>query len=48
MRENLILLHANFEGVDQPAYPYSLISTFVIHFLESITDKFATSKSITF
>ena len=34
MRENLTLLHAN-KGTDQLAYPGSLISTFVIHFLQS-------------
>ena len=36
---NLTLLHVNNKGVDQPARTRmpSLISTFVIHLLESIT-----------
>ena len=29
-RENLILMHANNKGADQPVHPHSLISTFVI------------------
>ena len=34
--EKLTLLHANNKGVDQPEHLHSLISTFVVHFLESI------------
>ena len=34
----------NNKGTDQPAHPGRLISTFVIHFLESIISKPATSK----
>ena len=32
---------ANKTDADQPAHPHSLISTFVIHFVESITCKLA-------
>ena len=35
---------ANNKGGDQPAYQHSLISTFVIHLLESIISKLATSE----
>ena len=35
---------SNNKGADQPAHPRSLISTFVIHFLESIISKLATCK----
>ena len=35
---------ANNTGTDQPAHLHSLISAFVIHFLESIISKFATSE----
>ena len=35
--ENLILLHANNKGADQPMYPCSLISALVMISLESIT-----------
>ena len=34
----------NNKGTDQPAHPGRPISTFVIHFLESIISKLATSK----
>ena len=34
-RENLILLHANNKGADQPAHPRKLISAFDIRFMES-------------
>ena len=34
--ESLTLLYANNKGADQPVHPRSLISTFVIHYLESI------------
>ena len=44
MRENLSLGFANNKGADQPARSRSLISTFVIRFLESILSKLATSK----
>ena len=37
-QENLTLLHANIKGTDQPAHSGSLISTFVIHSLESMID----------
>ena len=36
IRENLLREFANNTGADQPAYPRSLISAFVIRFLESI------------
>ena len=35
-------------GADQPAHPRSLISAFVIHFLESIISRFATSQILIF
>ena len=35
---------ANITGADQPAHPRSLISAFVVLFLESIICKFATGK----
>ena len=34
--ENLFLPYANNKGTDQPAHPRSLISTFVVHSLDSI------------
>ena len=39
---------ANNEDADQPAHPRSLISTFVIRFLESIISKLATSEILIF
>ena len=39
---------ANNTGADQPAHPGSLISAFVIHFLESIICKLATGEISTF
>ena len=35
---------ANNKGTDQSAHPRSLISAFVIHFLESIISKLASSE----
>ena len=35
-QENLALLHVNKKSADQPAHLHSLISTFVIRYLESI------------
>ena len=35
---------ANNQGADQPAHPRSLISAFVIHFLEGIISRLATSE----
>ena len=43
MRENLTL-HANNKGADQPAHERSLISTFVIPYLESIVVDLASCK----
>ena len=34
--ENLFMQYANNKGADQPAHPRSLISTFVVHWLDSI------------
>ena len=39
---------ANNTGADQPAHPRSLISAFVIRFLESIICKLATGEISTF
>ena len=36
---------ANNKGADQPAHPRRLISAFIIHFLESIISRLATSKN---
>ena len=47
-RENLSSGLANNKGADQPAHPRSLISAFVIRFLERIIFKFATSEISTF
>ena len=35
---------ANNKGADQPAHPHSLISAFVISFLESVMSKLVTSE----
>ena len=35
----MTLFYANNKGADQPVHPHSLISTFVIRFLESIISK---------
>ena len=43
-RENLLRGVANNTGADQPAHPRSLISAFVIRFLESIICKLATGE----
>ena len=34
--EMCLLPYANNKGADQPAHPHSLISTFVVHCLDSI------------
>ena len=43
-RENLLSEFANNKGTDQSAHPCRLISTFVVHLLESIVPKLATSE----
>ena len=43
MGENLTLLHVNNKGADQPAHPHSLISAFVIRFLQSMKFKLASN-----
>ena len=43
-RETCLLSFANNKGTDQPAHPRSLISAFVIRFLESTIYNLATSK----
>ena len=43
-QENLFSGFANNKGADQPAHLRSLISTFVIHLLESIISKLAMSE----
>ena len=40
--ENMILLHTNIKGGDQPAHPCSLIGIFINHSLEGIVAKLAT------
>ena len=42
--EKIWLMHANNKCTDQPAQMRRLIGAFVIHFLESIIDEFATYK----
>ena len=42
--ENLFLPYANNKGADQPAHPRSLISAFVVRYLDSIICILATSK----
>ena len=44
MRENL----ANNKGTDQTVHPHSLISDFIMHYLEILTIKRATSKMSVF
>ena len=44
MQEKLTLLHANNKDQDQPAHSHSLISTFVIRYLESIKVQLAQCK----
>ena len=46
-REKTCLVFTNNKGEDQPAHLRRLINAFVIHFLESIRSKLATSKSAT-
>ena len=48
MRENLSRGFANIKGADQPAHSHSLISSFVIRFLESIISKLGTEKNSIF
>ena len=44
MLENLSSVFANNKGADQPAYPRSLISAFIIRLLESIISHLAISE----
>ena len=41
--QNLLLPYANNIGADQPAHPCNLISTFVVHYLDSIIPLIATA-----
>ena len=43
IHENLALFYVNNKGADQPAHLRSLISTFVIRYLDSIISKLDTS-----
>ena len=43
-RENLILVRANNKGADQTAHLRSLISAFIIRYLESTISELATRK----
>ena len=47
-QETLILLQANNKGADQPVQSHSLISPFVICFLDCIITPLATCKIATF
>ena len=40
----LVLANENNKGADQPAHPHSLISTFVVRYLDSIKPILAKSK----
>ena len=42
--ENLSVQYANNKSADQPAHPHSLISTFVVHCLDSIISLVSVSK----
>ena len=44
LRENHLVGFVSNKGADHPAHPRSLISTFVICFLESIISRLTTSK----
>ena len=46
--ENLTLIYANNKGADHTAHLCSLISAFVIHFLESMIVNFALCKILIF
>ena len=46
--DNLILFYANNKGADQPVHLHSLISAFVIRYLDSIIAKLDTSKVLRF
>ena len=48
MREKRFSGFANNKYADQPAHPRSLISAFVIQFLESIISKLTTSENLIF
>ena len=48
MQENLSSRLAHNKGTDQPTDPRSLISTFVIYFLESIISQLATGEILFF
>ena len=47
-RKPVFLGHANNTGANQPAHLRSLISAFVVRFLESIMSKLATGESSIF
>ena len=42
--ENILTVYANNKGTDQPAYPHSLISAFVVHYLDTTIPMLAKSK----
>ena len=44
VRENLSSVFANNKSADQPAHLHRLISTFVVHFLESMISKLASGE----
>ena len=48
MRVNLSSVFAKNKGADKPAHPRRLISTFVIHLLEQIITRLATSEILIF
>ena len=43
--KNLVMIHANNKGADQPAHPCSLISAFVIRCLDSIIPEVSLSEN---
>ena len=47
-RKACLRRYGDNKGTDQPAHPRSLISTFVIHSLESIISRLAASEISTF
>ena len=42
--ENLFMPYANIKGADQPAHPRSLISAFIVRWLDSVIPRLAISK----
>ena len=48
MLGTLTLFYVKNKGTEQPAHPHSLISSFVICFLQCMISKFASNKNLAF